>query len=63
MSLQKEIERHKIFLEENPPLKEDGGWLCPKCDNCHRTEDDAIECCMPDEQDMDCQRYHNGREA
>jgi hypothetical protein len=57
MSLRKEVQRYKEFLEDNPPLKEDGGWLCPKCEACHRTEEDATECCMPDQQDIDQAKY------
>jgi hypothetical protein len=60
MSLVREQERYQEWLEDNPPIQGDGGWLCPTCDNVHRTEDDAAECCIPDEQDMDCQAYHSG---
>ena len=57
----KERQRYLEWIEENPPLKEDGGWLCPQCDNCHNSEDDAIDCCMPDEQDADDYKHHNRR--
>lgn len=62
MNLKKEQDRHKMFLEENPPLKEDGGWLCPSCEDVHRTEEDAAECCMPNYQDYDQAKYERGRD-
>jgi hypothetical protein len=62
MSLAQEQERYQVWLEENPPIMGDGGWLCPSCENVHRTSDEAAECCLPDAQDMDCQAYHNSRD-
>jgi len=55
--VEKERTRYREYLEENPPLREDDGWLCPECDKCHRTIEDAEECCMPDYQDYDQARY------
>ena len=58
MNLQRERERYLEWIEDNPPLHEAEGWLCPSCDSAHRDRDDAVACCLPDEQDMDCKRYH-----
>lgn len=55
----KEQERYSEWLEENPPIEGDGGWICPKCEYVHRCEEDAANCCMPDEQDYDDFKHHN----
>ena len=62
MSDLRERERHAEWLEDHPPILEDEGWLCPDCEKAHRTYDDAWNCCMPDEKDVDCARYHAGRD-
>jgi len=62
VSLSKERQRFKVWIEEHPPIVSPEGWICPLCEDAHRYEDDAVECCMPDEQDADCQKYHNKKE-
>jgi len=65
--LQKEIDLHNELLAENPPLESydlEGCyfyWECPRCEKRHDSEDQAAECCMPDGQDMDDQKYHGRR--
>ncbi len=68
MSLSKEIERYKAWLEDNPveeATDEEGAWIgfyCPCCGAVADTEEEAYECCMPDVQDIDCYNYHNKRD-
>jgi len=46
MNLRQEQESYQTWLEEHPPLLEGEGWICPRCDQAHRTKEQACECCF-----------------